>query len=125
VLHPGRPNVSKVTIAVRRQSRCKRGIWRAYQSRRGFYVAVGFVCVISQVISSSSPLLCPCLQSELSEKLGKMYDVKDPNCIFVFGMRTAVRAFGRHSPVWQCGTTIMPISHSLSHPPLPILSPCP
>lgn len=28
------------------------------------------------------------LQTELSEKLGKMYDVKDPNCIFVFGLRT-------------------------------------
>ena len=28
------------------------------------------------------------LQAELCEKLTKMYDVKDPNCVFVFGMRT-------------------------------------
>jgi len=28
------------------------------------------------------------LQEELREKLAKMYDVKDTNCIFVFGMRT-------------------------------------
>jgi ribosomal protein S24E len=29
-----------------------------------------------------------CLQAELREKLAKMYDVKDLNCVFVFGMRT-------------------------------------
>lgn len=28
------------------------------------------------------------LQTELREKLTKMYDVKDLNCVFVFGMRT-------------------------------------
>jgi Ribosomal protein S24e len=28
------------------------------------------------------------LQAELKEKLAKMYDVRDPNTIFVFGFRT-------------------------------------
>ena len=28
------------------------------------------------------------LQADLREKLAKMYDVKDLNCVFVFGMRT-------------------------------------
>ena len=28
------------------------------------------------------------LQAELKEKLAKMYEVKDPNCIFVFKFRT-------------------------------------
>jgi small subunit ribosomal protein S24e len=27
-------------------------------------------------------------KAELKEKLAKMYDVRDPNCIFVFGFRT-------------------------------------
>lgn len=27
-------------------------------------------------------------KEELREKLSKMYDVKDPNCVFVFGLRT-------------------------------------
>lgn len=31
---------------------------------------------------------CTALQTELREKLAKMYDVKDLNCVFVFGMRT-------------------------------------
>jgi ribosomal protein S24E len=31
---------------------------------------------------------CVLLQTELREKLAKMYDVKDLNCVFVFGMRT-------------------------------------
>ena len=35
------------------------------------------------------------VQSELGEKLAKMYDVKDPKCIFVFGLKTQVRAPGR------------------------------
>ena len=35
------------------------------------------------------------LQTELREKLSKMYDVKDLNCVFVFGMRTQVRAARR------------------------------
>lgn len=37
------------------------------------------------------PPACPAaawLQTELREKLAKMYDVKDLNCVFVFGMRT-------------------------------------
>ena len=42
--------------------------------------------------AAAAPLLPPalacCLQAELCEKLTKMYDVKDPNCVFVFGMRT-------------------------------------
>jgi small subunit ribosomal protein S24e len=29
-------------------------------------------------------------KAELKEKLAKMYDVRDPNCIFVFGFRTQV-----------------------------------
>ena len=31
-------------------------------------------------------------KSELKERLSKMYDVRDPNCIFVFGFRTQVGA---------------------------------
>lgn len=31
-------------------------------------------------------------QTELREKLSKMYDVKDSNCVFVFGLKTQVRA---------------------------------
>jgi small subunit ribosomal protein S24e len=28
------------------------------------------------------------MQTELGERLSKMYDVKDPNCTFVFGLKT-------------------------------------
>ncbi|VAI89877.1 unnamed protein product [Triticum turgidum subsp. durum] len=31
---------------------------------------------------------CSCAQAELKERLAKVYEVKDPNCIFVFKFRT-------------------------------------
>lgn len=39
---------------------------------------------------ATAPCVLPyrCLQADLREKLAKMYDVKDLNCVFVFGMRT-------------------------------------
>ena len=40
------------------------------------------------------PVLTPYrgAQAELKEKLATMYDVRDPNTIFVFGFRTQVRS---------------------------------
>ncbi|KAJ0051379.1 hypothetical protein Pint_03301 [Pistacia integerrima] len=52
VLHPGRPNVSKV-------------------------------CPFSLLVLTQSKVF-----PELKEKLARMYDVKDPNAIFVFKFRT-------------------------------------
>lgn len=46
-------------------------------------------------------------KSELKDRLAKMYDVRDPNCIFVFGFRTQVRlqrcpALGKSALLWSC-----------------------
>ena len=38
-----------------------------------------------------SCLLHASVQAELKEKLAKMYDVRDPQNVFVFGFRTQVR----------------------------------
>lgn len=44
-------------------------------------------------------------QAELQEKLAKLYDVKDTNCIFVFGLRTQVGSFSRGAARGAGGAT--------------------
>ena len=46
------------------------------------------------------------LQAELKEKLATMYDVRDPNTIFVFGFRTQVcsAGAGMHFVAWSAGS---------------------
>lgn len=41
-----------------------------------------------EAVDGHQPGPLAALQTELREKLAKMYDVKDLNCVFVFGMRT-------------------------------------
>ncbi|KAH7517227.1 hypothetical protein FEM48_Zijuj09G0040600 [Ziziphus jujuba var. spinosa] len=61
VLHPGRPNVSKVWSLTLCLS----------------------VCICDSVVYDMLAL-----QVELKDKLARMYEVKDPNAIFVFEFRT-------------------------------------
>ena len=72
--------------------------WRALQRVSSHAAAPGLCCrrlgclevaCLTAAVSSPAPRHVPRpLQTELREKLSKMYDVKDTNCVFVFGMRT-------------------------------------
>ncbi|KAF8670499.1 hypothetical protein HU200_050518 [Digitaria exilis] len=62
VLHPGRANVSKVSACAR-----------------------GGLCSYKAGPDACDPLT---LQADLKDKLAKVYEVKDTNCIFVFKFRT-------------------------------------
>ncbi|KAL5211263.1 hypothetical protein ABZP36_022110 [Zizania latifolia] len=74
VLHPGRANVSKVRFVVESSG-----------DRR----FLGFACSMDLRLTRAR---CCCLlrlmQADLKDKLAKMYEVKDSNCIFVFKFRT-------------------------------------
>lgn len=75
VLHPGRPNVPKVSCL----------------GSMGGCVAVP--CHTMPLHMTISNGCCASvLQAELKEKLTKMYDVRDPNGVFVFGFRTQVKS---------------------------------
>lgn len=73
VLHPGRPNVSKVMHIC-----------------RGLLVdCIEYLLYLTEVMTCYMWLFLAILcQTELKEKLARMYDVKDPNSIFVFKFRT-------------------------------------
>lgn len=56
------------------------------------------MCLAVQVTDVLHPGRPNVPKAELKERLAKMYDVRDPNCIFVFGFRTQVSEAATFAP---------------------------
>lgn len=72
VLHPGRPNVSKVNFFIKTMISSKESFVYCFRNM-DCLIDMYFVLLV---------------KAELKEKLSRMYEVKDPNSIFVFKFRT-------------------------------------
>ena len=79
VLHPGRPNVPKVRRSLHALlQECAPSCCFALFTNRQY------------AADESLGKMLWLVQTELKEKLGKMYDVRDNQSVFVFGFRTQV-----------------------------------